>query len=188
VFFIRRRKTLARWSDFPIMPDPSLRQAEPIPPTPATATLSLSPASSPSWFVRSLAGLGPDVVLLVAFLLTLGVLVRAYGASFKWFEGPIVISAGIIVGLVAASTVRYLPAVYARRFGSGVFPRRPRLYFWICLPLVISLWLSTIYLRHHWIPDILAGLVLGFVANLIAPWLRRHWQRLPQTSRAGRGL
>jgi membrane-associated phospholipid phosphatase len=326
------------------------------------------------WVKRILASMGPDLVLLVLFLLTLGGLVSAYGASFKWVEGPIVISAGILLGLVAVSAVRYLPAVfagqpgargalvtavrntardwapfvglmwafqcmetytgvvrqttiddalyrmdlawfgveptvwagrffhplltdwmaisyglyfvmpmllatalsvrgrredfremstavviqlgigfvlcllfpagppryyepfqhgvftpphlhswlgifelqqgafdsadplrtrsafpslhcslafltlmYAWRFGSGVFPRKPRLYFWICLPLVISLWLSTIYLRHHWIPDILAGLALGFVANLIAPRLRRHWPRWPLPSRAGPG-
>jgi len=318
--------------------------------------------------------MGPDLVLLFLFLLTLGALVRAYGASFKWVEGPIVISAGILLGLVAVATVRTLPAaiagrpgarvallttvrnttrdwapfvglmwtfqcmetytgvvrqttiddalyrmdlawfgveptvwagrlfhplltdwmafayglyfvmpmllatalsirgrredfremssavviqlgigfvlcllfpagppryyepfqhgvftpphlhsslgifelqqgafdsadplrtrsafpslhcslafltlMYAWRFGSGVFPRRPRLYFWICLPLVISLWLSTIYLRHHWVPDILAGLGLGFVANLIAPWLRRRWPRLRPSPRSGRG-
>ena len=51
-------------------------------------------------------------------------------------------------------SLAFLTLMYAHRFGSGVFPRRPRLYFWICLPLVISLWLSTIYLRHHWVPDI----------------------------------
>ena len=47
--------------------------------------------------------------------------------------------------------------LYGWRFGSAVFPRRPRLYFWICLPLIVSLWLSTIYLRHHWVPIVPPG-------------------------------
>jgi len=336
-----------------------------------TAPLVPVPASRRRWLSHILAAAGPDLVLLVLFLLTLGVLVRAYGASFKWVEGPIVISAGITFGLVAIATVRRLPAalrghlgarallvttarstfrdwapfvalmwafqcmetytgvvrkttiddalyrldlawfgveptvwagrlfhplltdwmalayglyfimpmvlatalslrgrredfremstavviqlgigfvlcllfpagppryyepfqhgvftpphlhswvgifelqqgafdsadplrtrsafpslhcslalltlVYARRFGSCLFPQRPRLYFRICLPVVISLWLSTIYLRHHWVPDILAGLVLGMLACLIAQWLRKHWPSLP---RAGQG-
>jgi len=346
------------------MLDPSSLSTTHIQSPPSTKSLS-SPMSRQSRLSRVLAIAGPDLVLLSLFLLTLGVLIRAYGASFKWVEGPIVISAGIMLSLVAISTIRHLPAalqgrpggrtmlvttarntfrdwapfvclmwafqcmetytgvvrkttiddalyrmdlawfgveptvwvghlfhplltdwmaftyglyfimpmvlatalslrgrredfremstavviqlgigfvlcllfpagppryyepfqhgvftpphlhswlgifelqqgafdsadplrtrsafpslhcslafltlMYAYSFGSSVFPRRPRLYFWICLPLVISLWLSTIYLRHHWVPDILAGLVLGFVAHLIAPWLRKHWPRL----------
>jgi len=349
------------------MLDPLLRQAERKPHSPSTKATPPVLAPRAPWWQHVLAFLGPDLVLLGLFLLTLGALVRAYGASFKWVEGPIVISAGIMIGLVVLSAVRHLPAalagqpgaraaivatarttardwapfvglmwafqcmetytgvvrkttiddalyrmdlawfgveptvwagrlfhplltdwmalayglyfimpmvlgtalslrgrredfremssavviqlgigfvlcllfpagppryyepfqhgvftpphlhswlgifelqqgafdsadpirtrsafpslhcslafltlMYARRFGSSVFPQRPRLYFWICLPLVVSLWLSTIYLRHHWIPDILAGLILGFVANLIAPWLRRHWPSLPR--------
>lgn len=68
-----------------------------------------------------------------------------------------------------------LALVYARRFGDAVFPRFPRLYHAICLPLVVSLWVSTIYLRHHWVPDCLAGLALGIIGNASAGWLRRHW-------------
>lgn len=334
--------------------------------SPSSHPTNLSSASElplrPRWSSRILAAAGPDVVLLIVFLLALGLLIHIYGASFKWVEGPIVISAAIMFGLVAISAARRLPGalaghsgaramlvstarntvrdwapfvglmwafqcmetytgvvrkntiddflyrldlnwfgveptvwagrlfhplltdwmalayglyfimpmvlaaslslrgrredfremstavviqlgigfvlcllfpagppryyepfqhgaftpphlhsffgifelqqgafdsadpirtrsafpslhcslalltlIYAWRFGSSVFPRRPRLYFQICLPLVVSLWLSTIYLRHHWIPDILAGLVLGFIANLIAPWLRKHW-------------
>ena len=49
-----------------------------------------------------------------------------------------------------------LTLFYGNRFGDAVFPRFPRLYFRLCAPIVVSLWLSTIYLRHHWIPDIAA--------------------------------
>jgi membrane-associated phospholipid phosphatase len=78
-------------------------------------------------------------------------------------------------------SIALLTLFYAWRFGGALFPRRPRLYFWFCLPLVISLWISTIYLRHHWIPDIAAGLLLGLVSATLAPRLRRVW---PQSQAA----
>jgi membrane-associated phospholipid phosphatase len=67
--------------------------------------------------------------------------------------------------------------IYAWRFGTSVFPRRRRLFFWLCLPMIVSLWLSTIYLRHHWFPDCIAGLTLGTICALIAPRLVRAWPR-----------
>jgi len=72
-------------------------------------------------------------------------------------------------------SIALLTLVYAWRFGDALFPKRPRLYFWICVPLVVSLWFSTIYLRHHWVPDIAAGLLLGAASATLAPRLRRAW-------------
>ena len=74
-------------------------------------------------------------------------------------------------------SIALLTLFYSWRFGDALFPRRPRLYFWVCLPLVVSLWLSTIYLRHHWVPDIAAGLLLGLVSSALAPRLRKAWPR-----------
>ena len=75
-------------------------------------------------------------------------------------------------------SIALLTLFYSWRFGDALFPKRPRLYFWICLPLVISLWLSTIYLRHHWVPDIAAGLLLGLASSTLAPKLRTAWPRV----------
>jgi membrane-associated phospholipid phosphatase len=74
-------------------------------------------------------------------------------------------------------SIALLTLVYAWRFGDALFPKWPRAYFWICVPLVISLWSSTIYLRHHWVPDIAAGLLLGMVSATLAPRVRRAWPR-----------
>jgi membrane-associated phospholipid phosphatase len=71
-----------------------------------------------------------------------------------------------------------LTLLYSHRFGDAVFGRRPRLWFRIVLPLVVSLWISVVYLRHHWVVDIFAGLVLGAFANWLAPILRKRWPRL----------
>jgi membrane-associated phospholipid phosphatase len=70
-----------------------------------------------------------------------------------------------------------LTLVYAWRFGDGVFSRSKRAFFWLVLPLELSLYVSTVYLRHHWIPDIAAGIVLALVVCRLAPWLRARWPR-----------
>jgi membrane-associated phospholipid phosphatase len=68
-----------------------------------------------------------------------------------------------------------LTLIYSWRFGDAVFPRWKKLWFWIVMPLVVSLWISVVYLRHHWIPDIAAGFAVGLTAQFLAPWLRRMW-------------
>jgi membrane-associated phospholipid phosphatase len=75
-----------------------------------------------------------------------------------------------------------LTIVYGWRFSDAVVPRFPRLFFWVALPLAVSLWLSTVYLRHHWLPDIAAGLALGTFACWASPALRRNWPRVAVTA------
>lgn len=71
--------------------------------------------------------------------------------------------------------IAMMTLLYSRRFGSAVFPRRPQLFFWLILPFVVSLWLSTVYLRHHWVPDCVAGMLLGVACYHVTPILRRYW-------------
>jgi membrane-associated phospholipid phosphatase len=71
--------------------------------------------------------------------------------------------------------IAMMTLLYGWRFGSAVFPKRPRLFFYLCLPLVMSLWCSTIYLRHHWVPDCVAGMLLGVICYHVTPILRRYW-------------
>jgi len=70
-----------------------------------------------------------------------------------------------------------LTLIYAWRFGDGVLARPRRLFFCIVLPLELSLFVATVYLRHHWIPDCVAGMCLAVVVCQLAPWLRRVWPR-----------
>ena len=41
--------------------------------------------------------------------------------------------------------------------------------------LGVSTWISTVYLRHHWVVDIFAGWVVAVVAFYAARWVRRTW-------------
>jgi len=53
--------------------------------------------------------------------------------------------------------------------------RNSRLLFWVLSPLVLSLWVSTVYLRYHYLIDVLAGLLLAPPCFLFANWLFRRF-------------
>jgi membrane-associated phospholipid phosphatase len=65
--------------------------------------------------------------------------------------------------------------VYGWRYSDAFLLRWPRLWGWISVVLGVSLWISTVYLRHHWVPDCVAGIALGLFACWAAPVLRRAW-------------
>jgi len=49
--------------------------------------------------------------------------------------------------------------------------RNSRPLFWVLSPLILSLWVSTIYLRYHYLIDVVAGLLLAPASFLLANWL-----------------
>jgi membrane-associated phospholipid phosphatase len=65
--------------------------------------------------------------------------------------------------------------VYGWRFSNAVVPRWPRFWRWVSMLLGVSLWVSTVYLRHHWVVDCAAGIALGAFSCWAAPVLRRAW-------------
>jgi membrane-associated phospholipid phosphatase len=50
-----------------------------------------------------------------------------------------------------------------------------RRWFWILVPFAAGLWVSTIYLRHHYVVDLLAGWLLAPFAMWLAPRLDAWW-------------
>jgi hypothetical protein len=70
-----------------------------------------------------------------------------------------------------------LTLLFSYRFSDAVFPKHPRLFFRIVIVLVVSLWISTVYLRHHWIPDCLAGMALGLTSWFLAGVVRHRWPK-----------
>lgn len=55
--------------------------------------------------------------------------------------------------------------------------RLARPWFWILLPFCLGLWVSTVYLRHHYVVDLLAGFLLAPVAVWLAPRIDGAWAR-----------
>jgi membrane-associated phospholipid phosphatase len=53
--------------------------------------------------------------------------------------------------------------------------RHLRRWFWMLLPFALGLWVSTIYLRHHYVVDLVAGWALAPVAVWLAPRVDRWW-------------
>jgi membrane-associated phospholipid phosphatase len=55
--------------------------------------------------------------------------------------------------------------------------RHVRAWFWVLLPFVLGLWASTIYLRHHYFVDLVAGWLLAPAAVWVAPRVDGWWAR-----------
>jgi len=68
------------------------------------------------------------------------------------------------------TAVSTLALFYAWRFAA-------RRWFFVLLPFVVGLWASTIYLRHHYFVDLLAGWALAPVAASLAPRVDGWWAR-----------
>ena len=52
--------------------------------------------------------------------------------------------------------------------------RNSRPLFWILSPFILSLWVSTVYLRYHYLIDVVAGLLLAPASFMLANWLFRR--------------
>ena len=50
--------------------------------------------------------------------------------------------------------------------------------WYLYIPLVTSLWFSTVYLRHHWIIDIFAGWAVALGSYFLAERLLKVWLKL----------
>lgn len=54
-------------------------------------------------------------------------------------------------------------------------------FFWICLPFVAALILSTVYCRYHYVVDVIAGLVLTVFSVVVGEWYYGCWLRRKNT-------
>jgi membrane-associated phospholipid phosphatase len=65
--------------------------------------------------------------------------------------------------------ITLLTLTYAYKFVRGIF--------WLLLPLGIGLIIATIYLRHHYAVDLLAGIPLTVLAYKYSPAAERKWEQ-----------
>jgi len=106
------------------------------------------------------------------------------------FEGGILLAAqGAMVSITESSSRAAFPSLhfaittltltYAWRF--------VRRLFWFLLPLAVGLVVATIYLRHHYVVDLFAGLPLAYLAHRYSPAWEKKWEafrhRLALTTR-----
>ncbi len=56
-----------------------------------------------------------------------------------------------------------------------------RRWFYVLLPFVLGLWVSTLYLRHHYFVDLLAGWLLAPLAVWLAPRVDGWWSARQRT-------
>jgi membrane-associated phospholipid phosphatase len=59
--------------------------------------------------------------------------------------------------------ITLLTMIYAKRYSKS--------YYYILLVIGISLIISTVYLRYHYVVDVVAGILLAIIVYLLAPWL-----------------
>ncbi len=57
--------------------------------------------------------------------------------------------------------------------------RNSKRLFWILSPLILSLWISTVYLRYHYLIDVVAGLILAPLCFLLSNWLFKWCGDIP---------
>lgn len=76
--------------------------------------------------------------------------------------------------------VTFITLAYAWRFKKALFA--------VLLPMGTTLVLATVYLRHHYVIDIIAGLGLAVLAHRVAPSLDAWWLRQRERTALEAGL
>ena len=56
-----------------------------------------------------------------------------------------------------------------------------RWLFWVFLPFVLCMCVSTVYVRNHYVADVLGGICTGTLGYLIGGWLMRTRQAMPRS-------
>lgn len=56
--------------------------------------------------------------------------------------------------------------------------KHSRLIFWLFLPLVLMIYISTVYGRFHYLSDGIAGLLVGFLAAWAGPRINSWWDKV----------
>jgi membrane-associated phospholipid phosphatase len=110
----------------------------------------------------------PRLVLVYEFTKNL----RGYPVGFS------TLSAGAFSLLPTDSRAAFPSLHAAASLVALVFAWRfARWWSWVLLPFVLGLWASTIYLRHHYFVDLVAGWLLAPAAVWLAPRVDAWWAR-----------
>jgi membrane-associated phospholipid phosphatase len=121
-------------------------------------------------------------------LLTLGLAMYVGFIGYAFFPalGPV----GAISGLRSIGENPGTTTVAAYGVALGTFPslhagvsfavmvdawRTSRRWAVVFTIVAVLIWLSTIYLRYHWVPDLIAGAILALLCDRLARVLQTYW-------------
>jgi membrane-associated phospholipid phosphatase len=88
-----------------------------------------------------------------------------FGAIAEWIRANIHQPGGAIPSphCSVATVMWFMSLKYTRRG-----------FFWLA-PVMISLYISTVYGRFHYLSDMVLGIAAGLFVILLAPWIERAW-------------
>jgi len=102
---------------------------------------------------------------------------EAAGSSPRDPGDPASLAAESALALLPTDSRAAFPSLHAAvsLLALGLAWRFTRHLFFVLLPVALGLWVSTIYLRHHFVVDLFAGFALAPVAYVLAPKLDAWW-------------
>jgi membrane-associated phospholipid phosphatase len=113
----------------------------------------LFPVASPMYW--------PKVRALLTEPLTAGF----FGSVAEWIRANVHQPGGSVPSPhCAVATVMWFTSLKYTRHG----------FLWLA-PIILSLYVSTVYGRFHYVSDMAAGIAAGLAVILVAPWIERAW-------------
>jgi len=105
------------------------------------------------------------------------VLVYEFTKNLRGYPGGISNLSALAFSLLPVDSRAAFPSLHtAASLVALVYAwRYLRWSFWVLLPFVLGLWASTIYLRHHYFVDLVAGWLLAPAALWVAPRVDAWW-------------
>ncbi len=125
------------------------------------------------------------LVMVIAFLIAFGLYILVPGIGPLYYlkgqfpvelDGTLV---NLVQGILQTSGIprNVFPSLHVA--GSAIplyfFYKNSKPLFIVCLPVIILLWLSTVYLRLHYIIDVFAGWFLAIVCIALGTYLFTKW-------------
>ncbi len=127
------------------------------------------------------------VVLLAFYISYLGYfLVPAIGPRFTMKELFTKDLKGIFFTPYIKSLLNFLEPNPHDCFPSGhtavslvclMLAKKYRVKFWLLLPMVVGLIVSTVYHRYHYVIDVVAGIVLAIFSYYVGQWFFEVWEK-----------
>ena len=107
------------------------------------------------------------------------VLVYEFTKNLRGYPGAISNLSALTFSLLPVDSRAAFPSLHAAASLVALVCawRYLRWWFWVLLPFVVGLWASTIYLRHHYFVDLVAGWLLAPAAVWLAPRIDAWWAR-----------